>query len=422
MSRYDWNDFNSRLLAHIKANLSCIELVNQEGRPAKRAPRTNDSMWVHCPHPEHEDKNPSCKVYRDGFKCYACQAKGDVFNLVGYFDVTDHFRGQIEGALSRLGLSMEEERARFIASQKAQTLYIPGEVSHQVAPRAHVQRPHHTPESRGITPTTREIWERVLAALTLDEEAARYLEEERGLMRGLCLSVGIRSVQLSQWRALLEEVATDYTLDELQACGLYTVSREHRAAHHVPEREELVCHPCLPSMLVIPYRVKGVLQGLRFRQQDTSYYGGARYLSPCRAQNRGQTPYLADACHLSTFGTSRTLYVHEAELDALSTAQLGRASLGMPGAGSWCKAWGEHWTRYDRVVLCKDDDSEQEHPASQAWAKRIKDDLVALHGEQWVHAHVIETCASETDPSCKDHNALLQQGLLEKHLNDIERI
>ncbi len=418
---YDWNAFNSTLLEHIKSNLSCLELVRHEGRLAPRQ-YAKDSMWVHCPHPEHEDNNPSCKVWHDGFTCYACQAKGDVFTLVGYFDSTCNFRGQIEEALTRLGLSIEEERARFVTSQREGTVYVPGECSTRFkAPKPRTPR---TQTPQGITDTTREIWERVLAPLSLDEDAARYLEEERGLWSGLCMSVGIRSATLEEWSSILEEVAKDYTLAELQESGLYTTSQEQRAQGiEAQSVEELVCHPCLPKMLVMPYRVRGILQGLRFRQQGTSYYGGARYLSPIGAHNVAHAPYLSSRDHLPMFGASRrVLYVHEAELDALSTAQCGRASLGMSGARSWRKVWGTHFDVYDTIVLCMDDDSAQKagDQASRLWADIIKTDLAALHGQDWVDHHVIESCAIHTDPTSKDHNDLLRRGVLEQHLHDIE--
>ena len=416
---YDWNLFNSTLLEHIKTHLSCLELIRHEGRPAARQ-HAKDSMWVHCPHPEHEDKNPSCKVYHDGFKCYACEARGDVFNLVGYFDHTEHFRGQIEGALSRLGLSMEQERARFVDAQRQNKVYTPGTCTAQFKAPRPIKTSGRAPQR--ISETTREIWERVLAQLELDDEAARYLEDERGLWPGLCLSVGIRSATLEQWSSVLEDVARDYTLEALQESGLYTTSQEMRARGEQAQGiDDLVCHPCLPHMLVIPYRVQGVVEGLRFRQQGTSYYGGARYLSPIGAHNVARAPYLASRLHLSMFGAfRRVLYLHEAELDALSTVQCGRAALGMPGARSWRREWGEHFDVYDVVVLCMDDDSAHTEQASRVWADTIKKDLAALHGQDWVTHHVVESCAIHTDPTSKDHNDLLQRGVLEQHLHDIE--
>lgn len=417
---YDWNLFNSTLLEHIKTHLSCLELIRHEGRPAARQ-SSPTRLRVHCPHPEHEDKRPSCLVYHNRFACKSCPARGDVFELVGHLDVTDNFRGQIEGALVRLGLSMDEERARFVQAQREGSVYVPGACIARFKPSTPCTSPSRKPPR--ISDTTREIWERVLAPLELDEDASRYLEEERGLWPGLCLSVGIRSATLEQWSSILEEVARDYTLDELLESGIYATSQEQRAQGKQAQRiEDLVCHPCLPHMLVMPYRVQGVLQGLRFRQQGTSYYGGARYLSPMGAHNVASAPYLSSRHHLPLFGSSqRVLYVHEAELDALSTVQCGRAALGMPGARSWRKAWGEHFDDYDLIVLCQDDDSAQDSPASKAWSQRIMLDLTELHGEEWVKAHVIVTCAAQTHTSCKDHNDLLQRDLLDDHLHRIEQ-
>lgn len=36
-----------------------------------------------CPHPEHPDRNPACKVFADGFRCFACSAYGSIIDLGG---------------------------------------------------------------------------------------------------------------------------------------------------------------------------------------------------------------------------------------------------------------------------------------------------------------------------------------------------
>ncbi len=420
MTEYNWNAFNTAIKTHIKTHLSCIDLLEQE-RPSTstRQYRAGHAILVRCPHPEHEDKNPSCKVYAQGFKCYACDARGDVFKLISYLDHQPNFRAQIKGGLTRLGLNLDEEKAHFIEAQKAGTCYTPGQASASTYRATYTCTPAvlDEPAPREISDTTREIWERVLAELSLDVEAVRYLEEERKLVKGLCVSVGIKSATLEQWNAALDTVAHDYTREELLSSGIFTKSYDEQGY----DSDTIQCHPCLPFMLVIPYRVQGVLQGLRFRQQDTTYYKGATYLSPCGAQNTIQAPYLAHARYGSMFGTRRVLYVHEAELDALSVAQCGRASVGMAGARSWRTSWGESWTDYDVIVLCQDDDRESDSPASQAWVNAIMSDLTELHGEAWVMARVLPVFATLTDASCKDCNALLQKGLLEQHLKTIER-
>jgi len=56
------------------------------------------SYWtIKCPHPDHEDRNPSCVVWPSirGFKCYSCGAKGDLVELYRLFELS---RGESLGS------------------------------------------------------------------------------------------------------------------------------------------------------------------------------------------------------------------------------------------------------------------------------------------------------------------------------------
>lgn len=41
---------------------------------------TNRHNFIVCPF--HKDKHPSCKIYKDGFKCYSCGTHGDLVDFV----------------------------------------------------------------------------------------------------------------------------------------------------------------------------------------------------------------------------------------------------------------------------------------------------------------------------------------------------
>ena len=46
--------------------------------------------YIRCPSPLHEDKNPSCEIYDDGYKCYSCGVYGDIYDVAGLLHgVTD---------------------------------------------------------------------------------------------------------------------------------------------------------------------------------------------------------------------------------------------------------------------------------------------------------------------------------------------
>ena len=46
--------------------------------------RTNRAGMCCCPF--HKEKTPSCKIYKDGFKCFACGATGDIFKFVQLYE------------------------------------------------------------------------------------------------------------------------------------------------------------------------------------------------------------------------------------------------------------------------------------------------------------------------------------------------
>lgn len=37
---------------------------------------------IRCFNPQHEDKNPSCELFEDHFKCYSCGIHGDIYDAV----------------------------------------------------------------------------------------------------------------------------------------------------------------------------------------------------------------------------------------------------------------------------------------------------------------------------------------------------
>ena len=66
-----------------------------------------------CPHPKHEDRIPACKVYADGFRCWACEASGSIVDLGAVlFGIEPRGAGffRVREELFR-ALGMDEERA-----------------------------------------------------------------------------------------------------------------------------------------------------------------------------------------------------------------------------------------------------------------------------------------------------------------------
>ena len=60
-----------------------------------------------CCCPIHGEKHPSMKVYKDGYKCFACNSAGDVFNFVMAYENVD-----FKTAFISLGGTYEKEQSR----------------------------------------------------------------------------------------------------------------------------------------------------------------------------------------------------------------------------------------------------------------------------------------------------------------------
>lgn len=65
----------------ILARVDLVELVGRLG--GTEAKRSGGSVTFHCPHPGHEDRNPSFTVKADRWKCWSvCAAGGDAVDLL----------------------------------------------------------------------------------------------------------------------------------------------------------------------------------------------------------------------------------------------------------------------------------------------------------------------------------------------------
>lgn len=435
MSRvtYDWARFQSELKRTVSEQLDCIELLHLHGRPSPRRSKPG-TCWAHCPAPDHPDHNPSCLVHRDRFYCFACDAKGDVFELLGLLlelPGSATFGDKVRAGLEVLGLDYEEEKTRFIelergrASSPSPPKYAPALPSRApvVSIKAHRDAPLHCASDAARTPSSVsvEMWQWMMDGLVLESEEAHYLRHERGFSIDLCQSVGLVSTTREVWQERLRALAARHDVEACLASGLFRLPRE------VPDAldsSDLLGHPYASRMLLLPYGHGGHLEGLRFRQTGECLdHQGARYLALLGRQNVVRAPYLASAqggALIPPCGHRGLLYVCEGELDALSLVARGRAAIGIPGARAWRQEWGNSWKEsYAHVILWADDD-EAHKLASTRWLAQIASDLNQLHGPSWVAEHVHIASASGY-PDCKDANDMLRAGLLEAHLEHLER-
>ena len=432
--RYDWKGFHAELKRTVVEQLDCIELLHQRGNPSAK-PAKPGTCWAHCPAPDHPDNHPSCLVHTDRFYCFACEAKGDIFELLGLLfelPASASFSDKVKAGLEALGVDYEEEKQRFIELERARHARPSSSPSSpEDTPAPTYRAPQGTPAPRPVqtsspqnleahkpAPSSLHQWQAMLDGLKLEDEEVAYLEEERGLPASLCRAVGMVSTTREAWLERLTALEARYDVETCLESGLF------RRAREASTTSALIGHPYASRMLLLPYGFEGKLEGLRFRQTGACLdHQGARYLALLGRQNAVTSPYLADAwgrACLPPVGHRGTLYVCEGELDALSLVSLGRAAIGIPGARAWRAEWGEHWPEhYAHLVLWADDDASTKK-ASDLWLAQIARDLAQMHGDAWVSTSVHITSARQY-PGCKDANDLLVLGQLEAHLDYLER-
>lgn len=79
----------------IKQNTSMFDVIERYGLQINRAGK------IICPF--HQEKTPSCSIKRDYFKCFGCEAKGDIFKFVMLMENCD-----FNEAFQKLGGTHEE--------------------------------------------------------------------------------------------------------------------------------------------------------------------------------------------------------------------------------------------------------------------------------------------------------------------------
>ena len=141
--------------ADVKARVSCVAFVRYWARtPSQREARKGSA--VTCPHGAtnhaHGDRNPSCVVHDNGWKCRGCDAGGDVFALWAAFaglDVKRDFARVLEQVADFGRVSPSSSRVpprpRPVVTHPApaKKTYAPPTANELVTPRAvweHAQR------------------------------------------------------------------------------------------------------------------------------------------------------------------------------------------------------------------------------------------------------------------------------------------
>lgn len=354
---------DDHLLQHLKA-LDSLEVAAWLGFEKGSGTNRYVCPWCHKPH-----LSIDLNRHGQGARCYYGACPGP--SVVVYDNVC-----LVQGAYDLGFLDAAELLARQFGLSE-------GDVPREVPKlRKRVATGHKVRPERVVA-----LLEYLLGRLELGEQGASYLEG-RGISRHLAETLKIKSIEdPKRW----ESIVNGLSPDEKAQCGLLYSNGNIAPAHDGPA-------------IIIPYYTAAQqLDSFRFRLLGENPW--VRYSSLVGLQPN--VPFLAG--EISKALESRgTLYVTEAEFDAVSIMTTGRYACSSSGSSIWRDAWVEGWHKLGKVVVVADGDA-----SGKEFAQKVLDSLVRVHGE-WARARFV---AIQCPAKVKDANALLESGVLDAILD-----
>ena len=277
---------------------------------------------IRCLSPENHydgiDRNPSCVLYEERFKCFSCGSHGDAIDLVK----------KVLGFSFLEAKSYLEANTTFASSSPAKPLPVSGLV---------------------LPDSTQSILTRLfqLASLpSLEDLGGQYLAS-RKLSPELCSSLGVRFLEdpFRAWAVLCGE----FSIGDLKVAGLVNSA----GVFHFQE------HPLL--FFFLHNRVPIYLCGRSLQANPK-----IKELKPvglsCPA------PYQIDVL----LTKPAELFICEGLIDTLSAVQLGMPAIGAPGANSFPGHWLELIPKATRIHVLFDKDRAGEDAAIKlrSWFRR----------------------------------------------------
>jgi DNA primase len=306
-------------LAEIKQRVNLCALAEALGL---RRDRTSKRFW--CPFGQHS--RPNLDIKPQFFKCYACDAMGDAFDLVR----------RLKGCSFREALAVVSEFAGIRPPG-------PGTSWRRAGPSlARPLQPHPAQTDNGRPMISFERRVKILSYLCRgrrlresdppDEPARRYLRK-RGISAATGVAAGLGFVW--NYEATGRKLREALPLDELRACGLFNAKGNFVLWKH---------------RLLLPFWLNGECLGLAAR--NISWQGpgdGGKELTI----SNPVVPFNADVLLAPT----AEVYICEGVIDCLSLMELGFPAVGVPGAGRFRPEWVPLFDEAKEIFVVFDNDS-----------------------------------------------------------------
>jgi DNA primase len=318
------------LVAEIKARTDCRDVAEELGLQRR---------WGNFLCVFHADRNPSLSIKEYGYRCFACDAKGDVVKLVMQVKGIG-FRDALEYLAARCGVNLSPRRGgRGPGAANA----APGPV---LAPRVRQQiaEPSIDPDRRSTIYTWVALTGRLHEGLALHEQAPAFdYLARRGISAATAVRAGLAFAP--GYDATSKAMREMFSRSSLQAAGLFNDGGNLRLFKH---------------QLLIPYWVAGQAVSLQARNinwHDKETDGPKELtIGPITI------PFNADVL----LEPQETVYICEGAIDTLSLLELGFVAVGVPGARNFRPEWVELFDDVGEVILALDSDD-----AGREGAQRI---------------------------------------------------
>ena len=346
------------LVDETKRRIDCRSLAEDLG--VRFRTKTGDWWTCRCPLPGHDDRDPSCRIGLQGWRCHGCGESGDVFALYQRVAGVDFPTAKRELA-QRAGL--DDGAGDYNPRRLPDALASPVEPAPAYLGGPDPQR------VEAARKTLTQVWRRLHWPIQPHQDAviaASYLEG-RGISPAMAAREGVRVAGPGLWRGIRH----DFDADALEAAGMRN-----------PDTGAL--HPFWwyrgPCLVFPYYGADGEIASLRFRRVFDDDGPKALGLRSTPTQvHRPPLPFGAPEHTELAQGETGLLYVVEGELDALSLWWECRRAVAAPGASQWPEAWCAGWERLSAVVVLEDGDD-----AGSDFAFTVREAAESVYGPRWV--------------------------------------